>query len=456
MPMSPNELWQAVLAELEVSLSRANFATWLNHTTLLRLEGSKAIIGVPSKFIQEWVDQKYHNALVLALKRLTKDEIQDLSYTLYTKQSTFSPPLTPAPSTKTPIFSTTQSEERQEKVLEPSLNTRYIFENLVVGKHNELANAAARSVAENPGQKYNPLFMYGGVGLGKTHLLQAVGWELHKQGKRVLYTTSEHFTNQFVKAIRTNALEQFRQIFRTPHALLIDDIQFFSGKEGTQEEFFHTYNALHETNRQLIMTSDRLPRLIPALEARLISRFESGMIVDVSAPDFETRMAILTSKCKEKGASIPHELLTLVAETIRENIRELEGALNKIIASHEFYRMTPTKESVEKILLSLSPSRMRKTTPKKIFDTIIKHFEITMEDLKGKERIRKIAFPRQVAMFLLRDCLNMSFETIGAELGGRDHTTVMYACAKIEEEVRTNEAIQGEVEAIKQKIFDFS
>ncbi len=457
--MNQEQLWQAVLGEMEISLSKANFSTWLRHTSLLRLEGDKAIIGVPSSFIQQWVEKKYHNDIVKTLTQLTQGQILSASYILSANikgtpsaSSNITPSVT-AP--QAPIF-TNAKPSQEVKLAEPSLNPRYTFENFVVGKHNELAHAAARVVAEQPGTKYNPFFMYGGVGLGKTHILQAIGLALRNQGKKVLYTTSESFTNQFVAAVRTNSIEDFRKIFRAPHALLIDDIQFFSGKEGTQEEFFHTYNALVETNRQLVIASDRLPRLIPALENRLISRFESGMVADVSAPDYETRMAILTAKCKEKGVQLDNALLSRIANTVRENIRELEGALNKIIAYHEFYRVPPTQDTVEKILLTLAPTRMTKTSAKKIMDTVLHHFNLSLDEIRGPQKTRKMVFPRQVAMFLLRDCLHMSYDTIGAELGRRDHTTVMYACGKIEEQLRMNDAIRGEIEVIKQKVFDLA
>ena len=451
MTMTTEQLWQAVLAELEINLSSANFSTWMCHTSLSSLNGEKAIIAVPSVFVQKWVKQKYHDSIVKTLQTLTQGEIKQIEYTLDTKAGT------KIPSPSFPQKQPTPLEQGKEgKYLEPTLNSRYTFENFIVGKHNELAHAAARLVAEHPGEKYNPLFLYGGVGLGKTHLLQAIGLAIRSQGKKVLYTTSENFTNQFVSAIRTNGIESFRHIFRSPHALLIDDIQFFSGKEGTQEEFFHTYNALHETNRQLLISSDRLPRLIPALENRLISRFESGMIADISPPDFETRMAILKAKCKEKNNSIPDALLSFIAETVRNNIRELEGALNKILAYHEFYHLPPSKETVEQVLSTLSPTRVKKTSPKKILDTICHSYDVPLDDLKGCNKTRKVVFPRQLAMYLLRDCLNMSFETIGAELGGRDHTTVMYACEKIEDELRMNDALRSEIESLKQKIFNLT
>ncbi len=455
--MNQEQLWQAVLGEMEISLSKANFSTWLRHTSLLRLEGDKAVIGVPSSFIQQWVEKKYHESIIKTFSQLTHGAVTSAVYILSSKATTpqsFPSTASPQPA-PTPAFKD-QGHNEEKKLAEPSLNPRYTFENFVVGKHNELAHAAARVVAEQPGTKYNPFFMYGGVGLGKTHILQAIGLALRNQGKKVLYTTSEAFTNQFVAAVRTNSIEDFRKVFRSPHALLIDDIQFFSGKEGTQEEFFHTYNALVETNRQLVIASDRLPRLIPALENRLISRFESGMVADVSAPDYETRMAILSAKCKEKGVQLDNTLLSRIANTVRENIRELEGALNKIIAYHEFYRVPPTQDTVEKILLTLAPTRVTKTSAKKILDTVLRHFDLSLDDLRGPQKTRKMVFPRQVAMFLLRDCLHMSFDTIGAELGRRDHTTVMYACEKIEESVRINDAVRGEIEAIKQKVFNLS
>ncbi|MCR4311994.1 MAG: chromosomal replication initiator protein DnaA, partial [Candidatus Uhrbacteria bacterium] len=337
-----------------------------------------------------------------------------------------------------------------------TINPLYTFNTFVVGKQNELAHAAAQAVANQPGGTYNPLFIYGGVGLGKTHLLHGIANEIRRRNGnvRILYVTCERFTNDFINAIRSGKGKEFKDRYRNVDLLLIDDIQFITGKEGTQEEFFHTFNALHQENKQIVVCSDRPPRSIAGLEKRLQSRLEWGMLVDVGTPDLETRIAILQRKCMEKNFSLDRDILHYVASTIYSNVRELEGALNKIIAVHQFRGMQPTLEGVKPIVASFESENVRKTvTPRQLITVVSEYFDITIEDILGKSREKKLAFPRQIIMYLLREEMKNSYPAIGTELGGRDHTTAMHAYTKIAELLIADEKLQKDLELIKQKLY---
>ena len=325
-----------------------------------------------------------------------------------------------------------------------------------MGKGNELAHAAAQAVVERPGEAYNPLFIYGGVGLGKTHLIQAVGHAMLGKNAhtKILYVSSEKFTNEFIAGIKETRTKEFRDRYRNIDLLLIDDIQFIAGKEQTQEEFFHTFNELHQQGKQVVLTSDRPPKAIPALEDRLRSRLEWGMIADISPPDLETRVAILQAKSQEKGFALPPLLVQLVAATIQSNIRELEGALNKIIAFHQLKNIEPSKETVKSILTTFESHSMKKSlTPRELIAEVARFYDIGVDDILGKSREKKLSFPRQIIMFLLRKELKMSYPAIGSELGGRDHTTAMHAHTKISTEVENDLKIKQEVEILKQRMY---
>jgi len=338
------------------------------------------------------------------------------------------------------------------------LNPRYTFNSFVVGKTNELANAAAMAVAKAPGRTYNPLFIYGGVGLGKTHLMQAIGHRVLESAanKKILYVNCEKFTNDFIKSIQSGTVDDFKRFYRTPDLLLIDDVQFLAGKEGTQEEFFHTFNALHQENKQIVVTSDRPPKAIPALEERLISRFEWGLITDIGTPDFEMRLAILENKCREKNIQLESDVLHYIANNVASNIRELEGALNKILALVEVHKMMPSLDNVKKSLTSWTTngSKKKAITAKTILTTICDFFDITLTDLVGACREKKLVVPRQIAMYLMREELKSSFPGIGQEMGGRDHTTAMHAYAKISREAENDEKIRQDVSMIKQRLYN--
>ncbi len=336
------------------------------------------------------------------------------------------------------------------------LNPKYTFDNFIVGKNNELARAACMAVVKSPGTVYNPLFIYGGVGLGKTHIMQAVGHEIqrHYPKARVVYVTSERFTNEFIKSVQEGQSENFKKRYRNVDVLLIDDIQFISGKEGTQEEFFHTFNTLHQADKQIILTSDRPPKAIPALEDRLVSRFQWGMIADISVPEFETRMAIIEKKCQEWGVEFQEDVLHYIAENIQSNIRELEGALNKLSAFRDLKKINIDLEQAKEILGSAVQNGQRGAiTPKRIIEVVSVFFDITIEEITGGSRKKELVIPRQIAMYLMRAEMNSSYPSIGREFGGRDHTTAMHACTKMEEYVHKDERIKQDIVSLRQKIY---
>lgn len=459
--MTNNEIWQAVLSEVELTISKANFNTWFKNTGIVSFQDSQVVLCVPNTFNQAWIEKKHHQQIIKSLERITSLPIRKLEYkieniknvTELTINTVLTPP-TPHQEEKPNITPIPHSNQ----TISPgfSINPKYTFENFVVGKGSELAFTAAKAVADRPGESYNPLFIYGGVGLGKTHLLQAVANELLRKNPQtnIMYVSAEKFTNDFITSLRTGSSRDFQNRYRLIDALLIDDIQFIAGKDASQESFFHTFNELHQANKQVILTSDRPPKAIPALEDRLKSRFEWGMIVDVTAPDFETRAAILDKKCQEKNFPLETKILHTVATIVQSNIRELEGALNKIIAYHQLKNMIPTQESVKSLLSSFdSSSARRSVTSNQLIETVCGFYSVSTEDVCGKSREKKLSFPRQVIMYLLRNDLKMSFPAIGDELGGRDHTTAMHANEKISKEVENELKLKQEIELIRQRLY---
>ncbi|MFH0840972.1 MAG: chromosomal replication initiator protein DnaA, partial [bacterium] len=335
------------------------------------------------------------------------------------------------------------------------INPYYTFSSFIMGKNSELAHAACQAVATNPGHAYNPLVIYGGVGLGKTHLLHAIGNELLKKTSKILYVTSEKFSNEYINEVRSGRAKFLKDKYRNVDLLLIDDIQFMGGKEGTQEEFFHTFNELHQANKQIVVTSDRPLKSIPALEKRLLSRLEWGMVADITQPDLETRIAILQNKCQEKSYPLPDRILQYVAENITNNVRELEGILIKLVTYHEFNNLTPTLETTKNILAdTLASYKSRSTNAKDIIEAVNKYYNVTANDILGSSRKKELVRPRQITMYLLRTEINLSFPAIGAEVGGRDHTTAIHACRKIDGEIKSNQNIAQEINAIKQFLND--
>lgn len=455
--MTNYEIWQSVLAEFELKISKASFVTWFRHTGIKEYQNGHVVICVPNTFTKSWLEKKHHTEIVRALERITGQPIKKIEYLVENVKNLEEQEC--AAMGQHPLFSPSPAmpmAEKRSSMTEFGLNPKYTFKTFIVGKNNELANAAARAVVEKPGDTYNPLFIYGGVGLGKTHLIQAIGHALIEKNPqiKILYVSSEKFMNEFVTAVKEGRAKEFKDRYRTVDLLLIDDIQFIGGKEQTQEEFFHTFNELHQQGKQVVMTSDRPPKAIPSLEDRLRSRLEWGMIADISAADLETRVAILQVKCQEKNINLGPELIQLVAATIQSNIRELEGALNKVAAYQQLKNIEPTKEIVKSILAAYESQGMRKsTTPRELIAEVAKFYDIGIVDILGKSREKKLSFPRQIIMFLLRHELKLSYPAIGAELGGRDHTTAMHAHTKIGTEIENDLKLKQEIEMIKQRLY---
>lgn len=459
--MTNYEVWQAVLAEFELKLSKANFTTWFRNTGIAKFDEGEVIVCVPNAFTKSWLEKKYHSTLVKALERITGKPIRKIDYSVESIKNIDEYECTssqePTVSTiTTPLYRPQARINRAQKF---GLNANYTFTTFIVGKQNELAHAAAQAVAERPGEAYNPLFIYGGVGLGKTHLLQAIGHTMlaAKPQTKILYVSSEKFTNEFVQSVKEGRAREFKDRYRNVDLLLIDDIQFIGGKEQTQEEFFHTFNELHQQGKQVVMTSDRPPKAIPALEDRLRSRFEWGMIADVSNPDLETRIAILQLKAQEKNFEISQDMLEIIATNVQSNIRELEGALNKVIAFHQLKNLKPNKESVKSIIASFEEQSMRRSvTPREMINEVTGFFDIQIPDVLGKSREKRLAFPRQIIMYLLREELKLSYPAIGDELGGRDHTTAMHAHTKISSALEDDLKLKQDIELIKQRLYSHS
>lgn len=460
--MNTVQLWHAALGELEILLSRPNFSTWFKQTFILSYENEKIIVGVPNLFTKTWLEKRYHPMIMKALRNVAPGHIKDVIYKVEmgTKEqrggdSFFSREQSVAIGAPA-SFPQGSAPARQELSHPSGLNPRYTFENFIVGKYCELANAACHAVAANPGEVYNPLFIYGGVGLGKTHLLQAVGHEILRNDpeKRILFVTCEKFTNDFIHAVRSGRAKDLKDTYRTVDVLIIDDIQFLSSKEGSQEEFFHTFNTLHQTNRQLVIASDRPPKAIPAIESRLLSRLEWGMIADINSPDLETRIAILESKCKEKGVSLPAETINFIATMVHSNVRELEGALNRILAFSQL-NVPLSFEKIKQILSSITTSYAKKSiTPKQIITIVSEFYSISISDIIGECRKKELATPRQIIMFLMREEIKCSFPMIGNELGGRDHTTAIHAYNKIKRGADESPKIKQDIDLIRQRIYN--
>ena len=447
--MTNQQLWQAILGSLEVSLSKANFNTWFKNTLIIERGADHIIIGVPSAFNRDWISAKYHQEMLKSLKGIAP-EIKEIKYQLGNQPTTQA-------SQQTNMFKKTESAsltKEKPSAFTSGLNPKYTFETLIIGKNNELAHAASQAVAKNPGTQYNPLFIYGGVGLGKTHLMQAVGHRiLESSHKKILYVTSEKFTNDYINAISQKRMDDFKKAYREVDALLIDDIQFLAGKEGTQEEFFHTFNELRDNGKQIIITSDRPPKEIPAIEQRLISRFEWGMIADIQAPDLETRMAILRTKMEKRGVQMPEEILFYIAENIQNNVRELEGALNRLAIYQQMDNRGLVLEQAKGILASIVGAKKKVTSAKKIAEVVAEFYNISMEDLVKQSRKKEFVKPRQIAMYLIRRELDSSFPSIGDFFGGRDHTTVMHAVEKMENLVKDKDGFKQEMDLILDKLF---
>jgi chromosomal replication initiator protein len=462
--MDAKQVWRAALGELQVSLSPANFETWLRDTVLVDVDDNRFKISVPNGFAKDWLETRYRSLISQTLARIVGYSVQvefvvkpaaDNGAPVGAGSSGGGSAAGTAPVVSQPV------RVEATRVGAPvgastNINQRYTFANFIVGSANRLAHAASLSVAERPGHAYNPLFLYGGVGLGKTHLMHAIGNAVIARfpRKRVVYATSEKFTNEFITSIQQGKIDEFRARYRRIDLLLIDDIQFIADKERTQEEFFHTFNAIHEDGKQIVLSSDRPPKAILTLEERLRSRFEWGLIADLTAPDLETRIAILRAKAEEQSVPVSSDVLEFIARKVVSNIRELEGALNRIVAYASMGAVPITIELAQAVLSNvLYNPKKRQVTPERIARAVADYYGVQIDALKGQKRDKAIVVPRQIAMFLMREETDVSLLRIGAELGGRDHSTVLHACDKINREMGINDELRRELAAVRELIY---
>ncbi len=448
--LSPEAAWKATLGELELQMTRATFNTWLKDARLLSCENDDYVIGVRNDYAKDWLENRLSDTILRTLSAITEQK-NSVRFVVWSDELI-------APSQK--LEKTPPPPPPSQPITAPlngmgSLNRRFTFANFVVGSSNRLAHAAALSVAENPGQTYNPLFIYGGVGLGKTHLLQAIGHRCTHDGRSVLYISSETFTNDLVQSIRKKQMAEFRERYRTPDVLMIDDIQFIAGKESTQEEMFHTFNELHSQGKQVVISSDRAPKAMVTLEERLQSRFEWGLMADIQLPDEETRKAILQTKAETMNWHVPDHAIDLIAHHVSHSIRELEGALNKVMAYSQLSGNQIDEDLINMALADLV-RRPQKVTVDRVIEAVCDHYNVSGEALSGSSRARVIAFPRQIAMYLSRTETNASLPQIGAKLGNRDHTTVMYGHGKISTLIEKDPSARREMMEIKAALYESS
>jgi chromosomal replication initiator protein len=453
--MSPETAWKATLGELELQMTKATFNTWLKDARLLTCEGDEFVIGVRNDYAKDWLENRLQDTILRTLTAIVARPVT-IRFVVWSDEIIAAPPavLHPEPEPaggKRPLRST-NGNHNYESISLP-LNNRFTFASFVVGASNRLAHAAALSVSENPGQTYNPLFIYGGVGLGKTHLLHAIGHKCVSDGLTICYISSETFTNDLVQSIRNKQMSQFRERYRTPDVLLIDDIQFIAGKESTQEELFHTFNDLHSQGKQVVLSSDRPPKAMATLEERLQSRFEWGLMADIQLPDTETRKAILQAKAEDHGIDVPDYVIDLIAHHVRNNIRELEGALNKVIAYAQLSGMGTVDTALVNMALADLVRRPEKVTLDQVVEAVCAYYNVSREALLSTNRSRTIAFPRQMAMYLARTETDNSLPQIGAGLGDRDHTTILYGCDKIASLLDTDTSARRDMLEIKAAIY---
>ncbi len=448
MSIDKKELMEKIKNELRPELTQISFDTWINPLNIRSIDGNHIVFTTVSEFQRDFVENKYKPLLLNTLKFITN---RDWEYTVIDLEKEAKEGILEEAEETTSEVTTTEVRNNHS-----NLNPKYTFETFVVGDNNKFAHAAALAVGNEPAKSYNPLFLYGGVGLGKTHLMHAIGNRILENDRNcnILYVTSEKFTNQLINAIKDNKNEIFRKKYRTIDVLLIDDIQFIAGKERIQEEFFHTFNSLYEERKQIIISSDKPPRDIPFLEDRLKSRFEWGLLADISCPDYETRFAILRKKAQDESVVIDDYILSNIANKIDSNIRELEGVFNKVVARASLTHSPITIELAEKIINEFKYESEKVISCDFIKETVAKYFSINKDDLSGNKRSNDIAFPRQIAMYLCREIANMSYPQIGADFGGRDHSTVMHGCKKIEKEIKEKSNTKLIVDSVKNIIID--
>lgn len=445
-----DSVWQAVLGEIELTVSRASFATWFKNTALLVNDSGNIRIGVPNIFAKQQLEIKFKDQIEETLEK-NGVSVKALEFAIHTP-----PKSTTSSSMRTAVRSQptqTSLPNAAQDLSGGGLNARYTFDSFIVGSGNELAYAACQAIVQNLGTKYNPLFVYGGVGLGKTHLIQAAGNEVlkNKPTAKVLYITSETFVKEFLDSIRFKK-KGFSDKYRRVDVLIVDDMQFIAGKEKTQEEFFHTFNALHQANKQVIISSDKPPKSIPTLTERLRSRFEWGMTVDIQPPDYETRAAILQTKASSSGVTLADDVVEYLATHIQSNIRELEGALNQLLAFCEVRGLTPNIE-IAATIFENTRNRPRHLSPKQVVERTARHFHIDINEILGPKRDKDIVVPRQVAMYLLRSELHLSFPKVARELGRKDHTTAIHSVDKIEKNMKIDSIIRQHVNDIKEQLY---
>ena len=452
--MKAEQAWQAAVGQLQLEMPKAAFNTWVRDTELISYEDGSFVLGVQNAYARDWLDSRLSSTVKRLLTGMMNRSVE-VRFIVWQNTKNLAEP-------SAATLGLGELEDQIEETHSPngyhqtsSFISRYSFDSFVVGHNNRLAHAACLAVSENPARAYNPLFLYGGAGLGKTHLLHAIGSVNAARGLHVLYVTSEEFTNDLINAIRTHATQAFREKYRRPDVLLIDDIQFIAGKESTQEEFFHTFNALHSQDKQLVMTSDRPPKAMVTLEERLRSRFEWGLIADIQPPDYETRLAILRSKAERAGYRMQSEILELIARSIQSNIRELEGALTRIAAFVSLSGMPMSVQLAESVLTDILPRRTE-VQPEEVVRKVAEAFGVDFERMLGRDRSREVALPRQIAMYLLREEANISLPQIGDTLGGRDHTTVMYGCDKVADLLEQDDRLRRQVIQIKEQLFGLS
>ena len=451
--MSPQDAWQATLGQLELQLNRATFETWVKGSRLLAYEDGTFIVSVRNAYAKAWLEKRLYSAIRRTLAELYGRTVE-VRFAVYNplEDSRDLGPLwheEALPGEDDVAY----LPDAAEQDFESTLNPRYTFDTFVVGGSNQLAHAATMAVAEHPGGAYNPLFLYGDVGLGKTHLLHAIGNACRERQMRVVYITSEQFTNELINSIRNQETSAFRERYRTVDVLLVDDIQFIAGKDSTQEEFFHTFNALHSANSQIVLASDRRPRAMATLEDRLRSRFEWGLIADIQPPDLEMRMAILNDKAYQYGYELPDDVAGIVAQQIRGNVRELEGVLTQLLAQSRLTHQSLSDELVRRVLKEYRAPR-RTHTIESVLEVTAAFHDLALEDLTGPRRTKKIAMARQQAMYLARESTEASLPQIGQALGGRDHTTIMHGYNKIVEMLEADEELRSEIKQLRLRLFD--